>query len=120
VHELGITKRILDIALHAAQERGASRITAIRLKIGEFTSIDPSCIEFYFSAIAPGTAAEGAKIVVDRVPLEARCKACGAPFVPANLTFRCPGCEAPDVEITSGREIYVDAIEVEGYGNQGS
>lgn len=117
MHELGITKRILDIALKTAAEQGASRIKSIRLRIGEWTSIDPDCIQFYFDAIAAETAAEKATLVVERVPLAAKCSTCGSPFVPANLTFRCPGCGGSDVEIVSGREMYVESVEVEQNGN---
>ena len=113
MHELGITKRILDIALRTASEQKASKIKAVRLKVGEWTSIEPSCIEFYFTAIAVDTPAEGASVIIERIPLEAKCIACGNPFVPTNLIFKCPGCGSPDVEIMSGREFFVESVEVE-------
>ncbi|NLB55114.1 MAG: hydrogenase maturation nickel metallochaperone HypA, partial [Lentisphaerae bacterium] len=72
----------MDIALRTASEQGASRVKSIRLKIGEWTSIDPDCIQFYFDAISVGTSAEKAGITVDRVPLTAKCTECGSPFTP--------------------------------------
>jgi len=113
MHELGITKRILDIALDAASQRGAHRVRTIHLKVGEWTAVDPDCIQFYLTEISRGTSAEGVALDVERIPLEAKCSSCGSPFRPENLTFRCPGCGAPDVEIISGRELYVEAVEVE-------
>lgn len=117
MHELGITKGILDIALRTAAERKATKVRGIRLKIGAWSSIDPECINFYFEAIASGTPAEGADIHVETIPLTAKCTACGSPFEPEDLVFRCPGCGSADVEIASGREMYVESVEVEIDGN---
>jgi len=113
MHELGITTQILETALKAAEERGAARVKAIRLKIGEWTTIEPDCLEFYFEAISKGTLAEGASILVERVPLQAKCMACGSPFAPEEMVFKCPVCGSSEVEIASGREMLVDSVEVE-------
>ncbi len=51
--------------------------------------------------------------MVETVPLAAQCSNCRRSFVPENLSFRCPGCGGMHVEITSGRELCVESMEVE-------
>ena len=112
MHELSITQELLTVALQHAREAGANRITRVRVKVGEFTAVDPACLEYYFTGISEGTIADGAELAVDKVPLAARCSDCETPFVPEDFSFRCPACRSAQVRITSGRELFVESIEV--------
>ena len=47
MHELAITQSILSLSLKAAEERGASKIRAIRLSIGPFSGVIPECVQMY-------------------------------------------------------------------------
>ena len=62
MHEAGITKRILEVALERAAQAGASRISAIHLEIGEESDVTPESVDFYWPDIARATPAEGAQI----------------------------------------------------------
>jgi hydrogenase nickel incorporation protein HypA/HybF len=113
MHELSISREIVNIALRRGEEAGAQRITSVRVKVGEFTAVEPDCLQFYFTALTNGTAAAGAALAVDKVPLAAKCSACQSLFVPQALSFKCPSCGSPEIEITTGRELYVESIEVQ-------
>ncbi|MHB1414909.1 MAG: hydrogenase maturation nickel metallochaperone HypA [Chloroflexota bacterium] len=113
MHELSITENILSLAMGEAQKHEAQRIAVIRLKIGEMTQVDPSCVEFYLEVLAKGTIAEGVKLETDLVPLRAACRSCGAEFGVREFAFACPTCGGTDTEIASGREMYIDSIEIE-------
>jgi len=112
MHELSIAREIVNIALRKGEEAGASRIESVRVRIGEFTAVEPDCLRLYFGALTEGTLADGAALKAEIVPLRAVCPACDQPFTPEALCFRCPGCGSPDISITSGRELYVESIEV--------
>jgi len=113
MHELSITESVLNIALGEAQKHNARRVTLIRLKVGELTQVDPSCVEFYLEVMAKGTIAEGVSLAAERVPLRARCADCDQEFAVVQLAFTCPHCGGTDTRIVSGRELYVDSIEIE-------
>lgn len=112
MHELTVTREIVNIALHRGEEVGAERITSVSLRIGEFTAVEPDCVRLYFDMLTEGTPAAGAALEVEMTPLAAKCSGCGAPFVPERVSFRCPACGCAEAEITSGRELYVQSIEV--------
>lgn len=113
MHELSITQNILDIALKQAPN-GDTKIKKISLKIGEFTFVDPECVRFYFEQISKDTIAESASLDIERLPLKVKCAGCGKenPLLKAD-EFICPDCGSNNVEITSGRELFVESIEVE-------
>jgi hydrogenase nickel incorporation protein HypA/HybF len=115
VHELPVTQGILDVALEAAQNAGGGRITAIDLVIGDLASIVDDSVQFYFEILSKDTLAEGARLRFRRVPAVATCLACansfevGAPPLPP----ACPQCGSPRLQISGGREFFVESIDIE-------
>ncbi len=113
MHELGITENILSIVSEHAEEKGASKIIKIHLRIGEMTQIVDDCINFYFEQLSEGTIAEGAELIFEHVPITVRCSACGMEKEASDYDFICPSCKTVCIEFLSGRELAVDNIEIE-------
>lgn len=113
MHELSITESLLSIALAEAQKHGATRITTIRIVVGDLSQVEPLSVQFYLDILGKGTVAEGARLESTRVPLRAACQTCGEQFAVAEYQFACPKCGAGDTTVVSGREMYLDSIEVE-------
>lgn len=63
MHELGITRRLLDVVLARAAEAGASRVSAVHLEIGEDSDVAPESLEFYWADVCRATPAEGARLL---------------------------------------------------------
>ena len=113
MHELAVTQSILDISLNAAREQGASRIRAIKLRLGPFSGIVPECIQMYLEVLAKGTPAEGAVVIAQTVPLKVRCNQCGKESEITRQRIACPFCGGIDLKTLSGREFMVDSIQVD-------
>lgn len=113
MHELSITKHILDIVSQHAQRADAERVTAVNLVVGELTGFVDDSIQFYFDMLSPDTLAEGARLSIRRVPARVRCLNCGEEFRPEGYSWLCPRCEAVGGEIVTGRELLVESIEIE-------
>ncbi len=109
MHELPVTQEILRIVTGYAQ---GARVTEIVLVIGDLTSFIDEAIQFYFDQIAPGTVAEGARLVFKRVPIRFRCRSCGTEFTPQQRDWRCPTCQAQGGEVLAGKEFYIESIGV--------
>jgi hydrogenase nickel incorporation protein HypA/HybF len=114
MHELPATQGILDVALNAALEAGASRISTIDVVIGDLSSIVDDSVQFYFDILSRGTLAAGAVLRLRRVAAQATCGDCGASYeVVPPLEAACRECGSLTLSVRGGREFYIDSIEVD-------
>lgn len=113
MHELAITQSMLDVVLEQAAEAGAKEVRKINVVIGEMTGIVEQCVQFYFKFLGKGTIAEGATLSFTRVPTTARCRSCDRHFEVEEFAWACPHCGDNDIELTAGKELFVESIEVE-------
>ena len=112
MHELPVTMSILCIVLEQAKAAQASKITQINLTIGELSGIVPDYIQLQFEFLSKDTIAAGASLSIHQPPTELRCRNCAAVFSPDGRDWACPNCSEEKIEIVSGRECYVDSMEV--------
>jgi hydrogenase nickel incorporation protein HypA/HybF len=110
---MSIAEGILDIALDYASRSHAKRIREIGLKLGEMSGVVEDSLTFSFRVIAKGTAAEDAKLKIERIPLMGRCSKCGREFHIEHYDFFCPVCGDGVLVTISGREMQVDYLEVD-------
>ena len=113
MHELSLAQSILDIVEQEMSRHGATRVSLIRLDVGEFTVVVPDSLAFCFEVITKGTPFEGARLEMNPVPLTGRCKGCGEEFKIQDYNFTCPRCEAKDIETIAGKELLIREIEAE-------
>jgi len=113
VHEMGITQGILAASFEAAEEAGATRITEIRISVGELTEIVDFALQFAFESLTPGTMAEGATLVVNPVGAKSRCLECGTEYEHDRFQMICPACGSFNIELLQGRELTIDNIEAD-------
>jgi hydrogenase nickel incorporation protein HypA/HybF len=102
----GVTEQLAERAI-------AGRVVAVHLRVGRLTAAVPESLELFFGALTPGTALEGARLVVEQVPVRCACRACGAEFAVRDTKFACDRCGSGDVSVVAGRELLVEAVEVE-------
>ena len=113
MHEYSITQSILSLALEKADEAKASKIIRINLVVGELSGVVAECVEFYFGFLSKDTIANGASLSFDSTTTKLRCRNCNKEFSPNNRDWSCPHCREAGIEIISGRECYMESIEVE-------
>ena len=113
MHELPVTESILEVAVEAAKNAGARRITSISLVVGDLSSVVDDSVQFYFDILSKGTLAEGATLVFQRQHARARCSECGHEFeVSPPLPPCCPKCDRVSLQVTGGRDFFLESIEV--------
>jgi hydrogenase nickel incorporation protein HypA/HybF len=113
MHELSICEGILEVAAAAleAQGRPLPRVTAITVRIGRLSSVVPDTLAHYFAVLTPGSVLDGARLIIEEVPIRGRCADCGAGFEIETLSFTCPLCEGGLVDLLSGRELEVVSLD---------
>lgn len=112
MHELSIAGTIIETVEQEMVKRGITRLAAIGLKIGRMTDVDAESLKFGFEVIAKETLLAGTALVIEHVPVIARCTACGADFKVPDLFFVCPSCHATSVDIIHGQELDIAYLEI--------
>lgn len=115
MHELSVTKNILEILLKIAAPNNVSRIVTVNLKIGELSDLEAEWIQHYFDYLSKGTIAEGAVLKVERVPVQVACNECSSVFtvdIKKIEEIRCVNCGSEMCSLKSGMEYYIENMEV--------
>lgn len=118
MHELSITKSILDYSLKEAKKVQATKIRAIHLLLGPFSGIVPECIQMYMELLAEGTIAQGVKIQAKILPLKVRCRDCGRESEITRRHIACPFCNSLKLQILSANDFIIESLEVDTDGDQ--
>jgi hydrogenase nickel incorporation protein HypA/HybF len=113
MHELAITQSMLDLVLKQAEKARSEKVGKINLVIGEMTGVVARSVQFYFGFLSQDTPAEGAELNFKIIPTTAKCRNCGQEFKLGEFDWTCPHCQSNNIEITGGKELFVESIEVE-------
>jgi hydrogenase nickel incorporation protein HypA/HybF len=113
MHELSIALSIVELAAEEAERRGAVRIDAVHLKLGDMSGVAPESLLFSYDLACEGTPLEGSSLIIEEVPVMVYCPACGVETNPPSIqSLCCPACETPTPQVTRGKEIEVVALEI--------
>ena len=113
MHELSLTRSLVEIAEDHARRAGAQVIRSVTVEVGALSGAIPEALEFAFDVCSQGTLAEGAALVLKRVPGHGRCATCAASAACHELTAVCPACGALTFEIDAGTELRVVELEID-------
>jgi hydrogenase nickel incorporation protein HypA/HybF len=113
MHEAAIAQGVIDEVWRLHDEgTWQGRLVEIRLRIGRLTAVVPDYLAFCFEALTEGTELAGVKLSWDDVPVKGLCSACGETSQFEQIGFLCLSCGSSDVEISQGRELLIDSLEV--------
>ena len=114
MHELSITQEIVDTVENARLGAGAHLVvTNVRIQVGRFTAVVPEYVRHYFKILTENTPLEGAELIIDLLPIIAKCRECGTKYTSDSPILQCPECGHERADVLQGHELLVDSIEVD-------
>ncbi len=113
MHEDSLVRALLRQVEDLLRQHTAARATRVKVTIGEFSGVEPDLLELAFARQAHATAARGARLNVERVPLTGSCQRCSQSFVIRRFRFVCPSCESSAVTVTGGEQLILDSVTME-------
>jgi hydrogenase nickel incorporation protein HypA/HybF len=114
MHELSIAASIVDTVTESVSRYPGACVKEVRLRVGALASVIEDSLQFCWGITVEGTPLEGAKLVVNILPVVVHCGACGKQGELDSLqSFRCPHCGQPASEVSQGRELEIDSIEID-------
>ena len=113
MHEMGIALQIVEIATASIPpDAGNVQVEKINLKIGKLAAVVPDSLRFCFDVVIKDTPLDGAKLVIEELPVVARCNDCNTQWTIHSPAFTCDNCASGSLEIISGRELDIESIEI--------
>ena len=108
MHELALMESVVS----AITERlGETRVTRVRLEVGQWAAVFPDALRFSFDVCTEGTSLAGAALEIQEMPAVTQCRACGRSFTADGPCPRCP-CGSADLEWVGGQELRIKDVEV--------
>jgi hydrogenase nickel incorporation protein HypA/HybF len=113
MHEMSIMQSVFDAAFTALKDSGETRITEIKLTVGEQTDIQEIPLNFAFESLKENTPARNARLIVEVLPTKSHCRDCAIDFEHDRFSMLCSQCGSSDISLLSGRELQIDGMEVD-------
>jgi hydrogenase nickel incorporation protein HypA/HybF len=110
MHEVGLMRDALEIALDHAARQGATQIDSVTLRVGDASGVDAESLRMAFDVVTLGTIAQGARLALERVAAICACPRCGLEFAPPEAPFACPRCGEAGVEVREGQALELGPI----------
>jgi hydrogenase nickel incorporation protein HypA/HybF len=112
VHETGIVRELLESVNAAAIQAGATSVDLVRVSVGELTEVVPEAMQFAWTALTPGTLAEGATLEVTVLPARSVCSDCDTEFAHDRFDRSCPECGSYLCGVIAGNELELGSVDV--------
>lgn len=113
MHEMAMVSSIFNVINDKIREYGINRVTQVKLVVGEMTGVEDNTMKACFELFAETTPVEGARLVIERIPIKVKCRSCGNEYIASNMRFKCAACGGSDIKIITGKELYIENIEAE-------
>ncbi|ARG97686.1 hydrogenase maturation nickel metallochaperone HypA [Legionella micdadei] len=113
MHELTLSRTILDIIKQHASAMNCRSVKKIYLEIGQLIGVDQESLKFSFNVIAKGSIAESAELELIEIKGKAICDFCEEAVMLKNYYDGCAICGRYSLRIIQGEELRVKSMEVE-------
>jgi hydrogenase nickel incorporation protein HypA/HybF len=114
MHELSIALSIVDAVTDSAAAYPGARVKQVRLRVGVVSAVVEDSLRFCWEVATSGSALEGAELAVTMLPVVVHCAACNASSeIESFPNLVCPHCGRPSNDLRQGRELEIEAMEIE-------
>jgi hydrogenase nickel incorporation protein HypA/HybF len=111
MHESSLVRTLLRQVEAICIRHGGLAVDEICIEIGPLSGVEPLLVRSAFLELAPGWGMHGSRLVIEEVPLSARCPLCEVVEVNVGC-IRCPHCGSQNVRIVSGDEVRLQAVTI--------
>jgi hydrogenase nickel incorporation protein HypA/HybF len=112
MHELSLALSMIEMA-EVEAGRAGGRVSALHLKLGPLSGVVREALEFSWEVACQGTPLEGARLIIENMPVVIDCATCMEQFEVSLQDLRCPQCSGLSPNVVQGRELEVVALELE-------
>ena len=115
MHEFALADGLVQVAQDELRKLGdpPPKPLAVHVVAGALNQVVKESLELAFEILAADTPLAGARLVLRRIPAGGACAECGWEGSFQKPPFICPTCDSHRVTLTTGRELYLESLEIE-------
>ncbi|MHB1360380.1 MAG: hydrogenase maturation nickel metallochaperone HypA [Rhodocyclaceae bacterium] len=113
MHEMSLVESVRELIEDAAVREGFSRVSGVRVEIGQLSGVEREAFEFCFDIAMKDGIVAGARLEVVATPGRGACSECGRETALAVVYDPCEHCGAAPVAVIGGTQLRVIDLEVE-------
>ena len=113
MHELSICHALLLQVERVAGEQGAGKVTAIVLRVGPLSGVEPELLCRAYPLAAAGTIAADARLEILKSDVLVRCSQCGHETTVTANRLLCGHCGDFRTRLVRGDEMTLQSLELE-------
>jgi len=111
MHELALSRAILDIGLRAC---GGRQVMTVTVDVGALRQVVAPSLVQCWGFVTADTPLAGSRLVVKEIEAVIECQACGASTQLVQPYMVCGSCGGQQVDVITGREFLLRSIDVAG------
>ena len=113
MHELAICQALMNQVESIAAERNAVQVVSIVIGMGPLSGVEEQLLKHAYPVASAGTVAEGAKLIIENLPVRVKCSQCGKESDALPNKLVCKHCGDWRTTLISGDEMMLMRIELE-------
>ena len=112
MHELSVCLSLLQQLETIAEQRNASAVERVYLKIGPLSGIEPHLLRQAYPLAVAGTVAENAELIIETAEVVVTCTQCGSESTVLPNRLLCAACGDFRTRIISGDDMILQRLEL--------
>ena len=108
MHEVSLVRSLLEQVSRIVAEQGGRAAVEVRVEIGPLSGVEPLLVKAAFAQLASDST-----LIIDEVPLTARCQSCHTEFELEHFRFVCPHCDSRETNVVRGDAFRLMSVTVD-------
>lgn len=113
MHEWSLASDFIARIEEEAKQRGASKITNIKMKIGSLSGVSVEAFKFAFSVGIKESIISEDALKIEEISAVSKCSDCDKEFSDTMGLDACPYCGSYSKKLVSGNEMFAVSFEME-------
>jgi hydrogenase nickel incorporation protein HypA/HybF len=111
MHEASIIKALLDQLDALCARRQPAHLTRVTVEVGDRSGTNPDALAFAYAALAPGSCAADASLIIHPIATQLTCHACHARSLPDLPIVACRHCGSTNVGLAGATQLQLQSVD---------
>ncbi|HMA61287.1 MAG TPA: hydrogenase maturation nickel metallochaperone HypA [bacterium] len=116
MHELTIAQNMVEIIEEELKNREQldKKVMEVNFIAGRLNAVVPESLKYNFDHLKQDKDyLKDAELIIKETPIVIRCNNCHEETTIDEPIFRCQKCNSGDIEVISGKRMYIESLEIE-------